>query len=1472
MPSAVIQGYLNDTTISKATREKVLNDLRTGAVNEASLESAITNKLGAKYGSAMTPADAFKSNVAKGIVGMATPKNWPNLAAKVATATAEPITKELVSQGARMTPDDVAKLAAKKAKSTQLDDQLKKLGAQTIPLEMSDDEKLKAIQEIEKRQPGSNLVANVVDEATKGLVGGGQKVYGAGIKLAETLTGIDDKTGEVLSPETRGQKFGEALIDTAGGSLEGLFAIPGAITNQVPGAKQVIGFGMEKLDEGTDAVANKYMEIAKIDPESEQGKYIKKGMSILGQLLVVKATENTGAEGVRQKGMAEARTGIDEALKTGNVEAAKAHLSTYENLVAQKPTISGNIGNTVTEGAGALLKPVIQGGGAIAKTALKAGVRAGEVVAGKAGETAGMAGTAIASRIAGVEPGTIKVGFENPGAIAEAAKVGEQGMREKTFGMVKKPLDIKAAELEKQVTSGRTNILDAAKGAIDQKIADLSETGSNYKSVRESGEHVNMADVRGNSWFENYLTDKGMEIEGGKVKATKGSMVRSGPEIARIQNLYDLYGKYTDLAPSEFLNFRKDVGELSRFGEGITTDMANFSKGLYAKLNEKGRPQLTGLEALDAQFSPLKQSLKDAKKLFYDKNGNLKPDAFEKLDKGLLKDNPSMLAALKQVVPNFDTFLDNIEGYKAGLAELKAIKSTLYDSSGNLKDNAISLVNNLLNKGKEGKLSKIQEALPNFNIEEFAKQVKLTKALEDIRVSKGNKIGAYGKAIFGGQGSMVGMLAGGPAGGIVGAGVGFILSSIIGHPNVVMSVVESFGRLKNLSKGIIDSIKGKMEDGTPLKGQEAKIVEEALQSANPKTLLQMAQVAEAHSAARAEFLNPKLLTDPEKTPLKTSEYAILTAENPGAKKMSAKANEARNAKLEKELRDMGYEPLPVEGHYGNKENSFIVPNMKTDVAIQIGNKYGQESIMAPKGLVFGDGSYHPADLTKINFDGAQTDFYSKVNAGGKEVKFSIPVDFNTKLSATGEVISKAEKVVEPAVSTGTAGETPVVRFQETVTKSSAKPALELKVTKNEGDSQYFDLHSEGKKVGELETWKNGYGPDDLHIQFIGLDEAARGKGFAQEAVRQVLEKNPGAKTISAEVTNGVAYKALKKALGEPIERGNDVMSLTEKELLESIPEKAVYNGAELDSTRRAFVRWDRPEIQAEAKPNLEASSSGTGQSAGQAKITDVSQFDKAVGLSKKNTGIEMKAFERVVKEQDSILATYKEKYGKVINTDDFKPFFKDDGYVGSNSQVVQEPSSYLSKRAFSEELKNPEPFFVSTGGGSGAGKSSALRGLKKYNEITKKAAVVLDSNFSSMKTAAKKMQEAADAGKKFVEFYVYREPTDAFLNGVIYRMKNNVEEGGRLVPAKVVANNTIGAFEVAKALHSEGHEVYFVDNSFGRGKAKLSTPDKISAKANFPTREELTAKLNAIAQKLYDTKDAKGKRGITKAQLRGFTE
>lgn len=137
------------------------------------------------------------------------------------------------------------------------------------------------------------------------------------------------------------------------------------------------------------------------------------------------------------------------------------------------------------------------------------------------------------------------------------------------------------------------------------------------------------------------------------------------------------------------------------------------------------------------------------------------------------------------------------------------------------------------------------------------------------------------------------------------------------------------------------------------------------------------------------------------SPLKTKQWAILTASNPNNQALSPEANAARNAKLTEDLEAQGYEAIPIKEKYGgNDKVSFLVPNLTSRKAFELGHKYGQESILTPEGLLYNDGTVNPADLSNVVFDNDAVDNYNVIQTLTGPVKFQIPIDFNTKTQSS----------------------------------------------------------------------------------------------------------------------------------------------------------------------------------------------------------------------------------------------------------------------------------------------------------------------------------------------------------------------------------------------------------------------------------------------------------------------------------------
>ena len=114
------------------------------------------------------------------------------------------------------------------------------------------------------------------------------------------------------------------------------------------------------------------------------------------------------------------------------------------------------------------------------------------------------------------------------------------------------------------------------------------------------------------------------------------------------------------------------------------------------------------------------------------------------------------------------------------------------------------------------------------------------------------------------------------------------------------------------------------------------------------------------------------------------------------------------------------------------------------------------------------------------------------------------------------------------------------------------------------------------------------------------------------------------------------------------------------------------------------------------------------------------------------------------------------------------------------------PASWLTKKLYAEALaKKPKRgetnWVLFTAGGTGAGKSSALRSM---GSLADKAQIIFDTNMNGFDSALKKVNQALAAGKKVDIAYTFRDPVEALKEGALPRAMRQEEKygSGRTVP------------------------------------------------------------------------------------------
>lgn len=208
--------------------------------------------------------------------------------------------------------------------------------------------------------------------------------------------------------------------------------------------------------------------------------------------------------------------------------------------------------------------------------------------------------------------------------------------------------------------------------------------------------------------------------------------------------------------------------------------------------------------------------------------------------------------------------------------------------------------------------------------------------------------------------------------------------------------------------------------------------------------------------------------------------------------------------------------------------------------------------------------------------------------------------------------------------------------------------------------------------------------------------------------------------------------------------------------------------------------------------------------------------------------------------------------GRILNTDEARelsPEYRDDR---TRSNEVHEPASKFVKDLYAQKLAAPvsegrTPLVLFTAGGTGAGKSSSLKGAAGQ-ALQNAADIIYDTNMNKLESAVQKIEQALASGRSVSIVYTYRDPVEALVAGALPRAMRM----GRTVPLNAHAETHIGVSKVIRQLqqkYANDPRVYImvVDNSRGLNKSEVVNLD------DLPTVEDnqLEVKLNEALKSEY---------------------
>ena len=160
-----------------------------------------------------------------------------------------------------------------------------------------------------------------------------------------------------------------------------------------------------------------------------------------------------------------------------------------------------------------------------------------------------------------------------------------------------------------------------------------------------------------------------------------------------------------------------------------------------------------------------------------------------------------------------------------------------------------------------------------------------------------------------------------------------------------------------------------------------------------------------------------------------------------------------------------------------------------------------------------------------------------------------------------------------------------------------------------------------------------------------------------------------------------------------------------------------------------------------------------------------------------------------------------------------------------NREAVGKAASWIAYSALLRRLDEPgHEIVVMTGGGTGSGKSTAVRTALSAGRL------VYDSTLTSFAGCRKLIDAVLASGRRVIILFVWRDPVDAFI--ATMKRANSADGGGRVVQLSTHLYTHQNAVKTVLALHEhylkEPNVAFtFVQNTGKRGEARPATIDLV---------------------------------------------
>jgi len=388
---------------------------------------------------------------------------------------------------------------------------------------------------------------------------------------------------------------------------------------------------------------------------------------------------------------------------------------------------------------------------------------------GKIAENVERAGTSIGKTALELDPAyrILKAEGQAAGAVVKGAAKATGYVRDYAEAQLTglKPQTIKdLRSIPEKMQAGlkqglnREGLADQFQAAVQKGLDEADDTGKAYKAIREGAGTVSVPRTN----IESTLQQYGMKFDWdkGELIRTAESIPMEPGDVRALQSFLNDIGKNEQLSGNAFLNVRKSLSNMARFAEDKSDSSTIVAKALRKMYDTAGKEQLSGLKELDAKYAPLRSFFGD------------------------LQDS-------------YLTTTVNADGKTQTI----------------LRPTAISKIMN----AKPQEIQRLTSIVPSLQDD-----IRVIKALEDVELAGGQKVGTYVRGAVGGAGVIAG------ASGNLPVAIPAAMVSILSEPHIFFNMVTKYGILKNTAKGFINGLIDAVKGGRPLTDVQKKFAADAI--------------------------------------------------------------------------------------------------------------------------------------------------------------------------------------------------------------------------------------------------------------------------------------------------------------------------------------------------------------------------------------------------------------------------------------------------------------------------------------------------------------------------------------------------------------------------------------------------------------------------------------------------------------------